>query len=89
MRASISESSFAVVTISAPASGACCVKVSAASPVPGASYKVVRGDMLTQIALEAYGDASKFVLIQKANPNLRNGPDRIYFDQVIFIPLSP
>jgi hypothetical protein len=35
LRASTSERVLAVVTITAPESGACCVRVSAASPVPG------------------------------------------------------
>ncbi len=61
----------------------------ASTPVPGARYKVVRGDMLTDIALRAYKDASKYILIQRANPSLRNGPDRIFYDQVIFIPPAP
>jgi len=30
--------------------------------------------------------ASKFRLIQSANPGIRNSPDRILVDQVIFIP---
>jgi nucleoid-associated protein YgaU len=55
-------------------------------PVAGATYKVVRGDMLSQIALQVYGDASKFRMIQAANPSLRNKPNRILADQVIFIP---
>jgi nucleoid-associated protein YgaU len=63
--------------------------VPASDPVPGARYKVVRGDMLTEIALRAYRDASKYKLIQAANPNLRNGPDIILVDQVIFIPPAP
>ncbi len=45
--------------------------------------------MLSDIALQAYGDASKFMLIQRANPGLRNGPNRIFYDQVIFIPPAP
>jgi nucleoid-associated protein YgaU len=45
--------------------------------------------MLTEIALRAYKDASKYTLIQKANPGLRNGPNRIYYDQVIYIPPMP
>jgi len=45
--------------------------------------------MLSEIARRAYKDASKFTLIQKANPGLRNGPDRIYYDQVIYIPPAP
>lgn len=57
-----------------------------ANPVPGAYYKVVRGDMLTDIALRAYRDAHKFVLIQKANPDLRHGPNLILTDQTLYIP---
>lgn len=56
------------------------------APVPGAYYKVVRGDMLTDIAVRAYRDASKFLVIQRANPSLRASADRILVDQVIFIP---
>lgn len=56
------------------------------NPVAGAKYKVVRGDMLSDIALKVYGDASKFRLIQAANPDIRNKPNRILVDQVIFIP---
>jgi LysM repeat protein len=59
------------------------------APVPGAYYKVVRGDMLSEIAVRAYRDASKFLIIQKANPSLRASADRILVDQVIFIPRAP
>jgi hypothetical protein len=55
------------------------------APVAGSKYTVVRGDMLSDIAFQAYGDASKFRLIQAANPRIRN-KDRILVDQVIFIP---
>jgi len=55
------------------------------TPVPGSKYKVARGDMLTDIAFQVYGDASKFRLIQAANPGIRN-KDRILVDQVIVIP---
>ena len=41
--------------------------------------------MLSDIALQAYGDASKFRLIQAANPGIRN-KDRILVDQVLTIP---
>ena len=41
--------------------------------------------MLSDIAFQVYGDASKFRLIQAANPRIRN-KDRILVDQVIFIP---
>lgn len=55
------------------------------APVAGASYRVVRGDMLSDIAFQVYHDASKFRLIQAANPGIHN-KDRILVDQVIFIP---
>ena len=58
-------------------------------PVPGTRYTVVRGDMLSQIALQAYKDPAKYPLILRANPNLKHGPDIIYYDQVIFIPPAP
>ncbi len=59
------------------------------TPVPGASYRVVRGDMLSAIAKQAYRDASKFRLIQQANPNLHNQSDLILVDQMIYIPPAP
>jgi nucleoid-associated protein YgaU len=55
------------------------------APVAGSRYRVVRGDMLSDIAFQVYHDASKFRLIQAANPSIRN-KDRILVDQVIFIP---
>jgi nucleoid-associated protein YgaU len=55
------------------------------APVAGSRYRVVRGDMLSDIAFQVYHDASKFRLIQQANPGIRN-KDRILVDQVIFIP---
>ena len=70
----------------APAnSGAASQPQAASAPVPGSTYKVMRGDMLSDIALQAYGDASKFHLIQAANPGIHN-KDRILVDQVITIP---
>jgi nucleoid-associated protein YgaU len=56
------------------------------TPVAGANYKVVRGDMLSHIARTAYGSSFKFRLIQAANPSLLHKPDLILIDQVIFIP---
>lgn len=55
------------------------------APVAGSRYRVMRGDMLSDIAFQVYHDASKFRLIQAANPGIRN-KDRILVDQVIFIP---
>jgi nucleoid-associated protein YgaU len=73
----------------APAQGAAnAQEVSSSRPVPGQRYRVVRGDMLSAIALEAYGDASLFRLIQRANPGVANA-DHIYSDQVITLPPRP
>jgi nucleoid-associated protein YgaU len=57
-------------------------------PVPGSQYRVAKGDMLSVIALQAYGDASRYLLILRANPGLRNA-DRIYYDQTISLPPKP
>jgi nucleoid-associated protein YgaU len=49
---------------------------------------VVKGDMLSEIALLAYGDASLYPLILRANPSLRNA-NHIYYDQMITLPPEP
>jgi nucleoid-associated protein YgaU len=59
----------------------------AALPAPGTYYKVVRGDTLSGIAQKAYHAASKYPLIEKANPNLLDGPDQIYIGQILYIPV--
>ena len=48
------------------------------------SYTVQRGDSLSRIAREIYGDATKYPLIQQAN-NLTD-PGRIWVGQVLVIP---
>jgi nucleoid-associated protein YgaU len=48
----------------------------------------VRGDRLSVIAQQAYGDASLYRMIQRANPSVRNA-DLIYSDQVITLPPEP
>jgi nucleoid-associated protein YgaU len=57
-------------------------------PVAGSRYRVVRGDRLSAIAQEIYGDPSLYPRIQRANPSVRNA-DLIYFDQVITLPPKP
>lgn len=71
-----------------PAPPAAAAPSSANGPVPGTRYKLVKGDMLSVIALQAYGNASLYPLIQRANPGLRNA-DRIYYDQTITLPPQP
>ncbi len=48
------------------------------------TYTVQRGDTLSKIALDFYGDAHKYPVIQKAN-NLAD-PNRIWVGQVLVIP---
>ena len=55
-------------------------------PAPGSYYRAVRGDMLTRIALAVYNDPFKYVVIQKANPALRDSPNLVLVNQVIYIP---
>jgi nucleoid-associated protein YgaU len=55
-------------------------------PAPGSYYRAVRGDMLTRIALAVYNDPFKYVVIQKANPMLRDTPNLVLVNQVIYIP---
>ena len=57
-------------------------------PVPGTRYKVVKGDMLSVIAEQAYGDPSFYPMIQRANPGVRNA-NRIFYDQMIILPPKP
>jgi len=47
---------------------------------------VKKGDTLGKIAKRAYGNASDFKKIYKANPDILNRPDRIYIGQKLRIP---
>lgn len=49
-------------------------------------YTVERGDTLSAIAREHYGDASKYMKIFEANRPLLEDPDEIYPGQVLRIP---
>ena len=53
-------------------------------PITGASYTIVSGDYLWDIAIRAYGDGYKWVEIAKAN-NLSN-PDIIHPGNVLKLP---
>jgi len=57
------------------------------SPEPEATfYTVVRGDTLSKIAKEHYGNAMKYPVIFEANKPMLEHPDRIYPGQVLRIP---
>ena len=49
-------------------------------------YTVVKGDSLSKIAKEVYGDAMKYPVIFEANKPMLTNPDLIYPGQVLRIP---
>ncbi len=49
-------------------------------------YTVVKGDSLSKIAKEFYGDATKYPVIFEANKPMLKDPDLIYPGQVLRIP---
>ena len=59
--------------------------VAADRPTAGELYKIVYGDELGRIALEAYGHAARASAIKDANP-LITDLDQIFVGQVIYLP---
>lgn len=49
-------------------------------------HTVVRGDTLSKIAKEVYGDAMKYPVIFEANKPMLTDPNKIYPGQVLYIP---
>jgi nucleoid-associated protein YgaU len=57
------------------------------SPEPEARfYTVVKGDTLSKVAKEMYGNANSYMKIFEANRPMLNHPDKIYPGQVLRIP---
>jgi nucleoid-associated protein YgaU len=57
------------------------------NPEPEARfYTVVKGDTLSKISKEHYGDANKYNVIFEANKPMLTHPDKIYPGQVLRIP---
>ena len=57
------------------------------NPEPEATfYTVQRGDTLSKIAKEQYGNAMKYPVIFEANKPMLSDPDKIYPGQVLRIP---
>lgn len=52
-------------------------------------YTVKKGDYLSKIAKEVYGDARKYNIIFEANKPMLKDPDLIYPGQVLVIPPRP
>ncbi len=62
-------------------------KMEVTEPEPEAKfYTVKKGDYLSKIAKEMYGDASKYNVIFEANKPMLNDPNLIYPGQVLRIP---
>ena len=60
---------------------------SSTAPAPsGRSYTVVKGDSLSKIAKQFYGDAQKWPKIYEANRDEIKNPDLIYPGQTFTIP---
>ena len=58
-----------------------------APPAPEKQFYTVRkGDYLSKIAKEVYGDAKKYPIIFEANKPMLKDPDLIYPGQVLVIP---
>ena len=49
-------------------------------------YTVVRGDTLSKISKEFYGDANKYMKIFEANKPMLSHPDKIYPGQMLRLP---
>ena len=49
-------------------------------------YTVVKGDTLSKIAKEQYGDANAYMQIFEANKPMLTHPDKIYPGQMLRIP---
>jgi nucleoid-associated protein YgaU len=60
--------------------------MSRGSRQPSKFYTVVKGDTLSKIAKEFYGDASKYPVIFEANTPMLKDPDLIYPGQVLRVP---
>ena len=57
-------------------------------PQPEGTYTVVRGDCLSRIAKDQYGDSSKWTVIYEANKGTIKNPNQIWPGQVLLIPAA-
>jgi nucleoid-associated protein YgaU len=71
----------------APAPSASAPPPPSVPPVAAArTYVVVKGDSLSRIAKQQYGDANKWPKIYEANRNIIKDPNLIYPGQTLRIP---
>jgi len=62
-------------------------QITVKNPTPEAKYHtVVKGDTLSKIAKEQYGDANAYMRIFEANKPMLKDPDKIYPGQLLRIP---
>jgi nucleoid-associated protein YgaU len=59
---------------------------STAPPAAGRTYTVVKGDSLSKIAKQFYGNAGEWKRIYEANKDTIKNPDMIYPGQTLKIP---
>lgn len=57
-------------------------------PQPEGTYTVVRGDCLSRIAKDQYGDSSKWIVIYEANKGVIKNPNQIWPGQILVIPAA-
>lgn len=62
------------------------MSVEVASTAPAQYYTVVKGDTLSKIAKQFYGDANAYMAIFEANKPMLKHPDKIYPGQNLRIP---
>jgi nucleoid-associated protein YgaU len=74
-----------VVASAAPAAGTPSAPAGATAPA-SVFYTVKKGDNLSTIAKEQYGNASKYMVIFEANKPMLKDPDKIFVGQVLRIP---
>jgi nucleoid-associated protein YgaU len=75
-----------VVASAAPAAGTPSAPTGAVPASASVFYTVKKGDNLSSIAKEQYGNASKYMVIFEANKPMLKDPDKIYVGQVLRIP---
>ena len=70
----------------APGASSSRAQASAGGETASTFYTVQKGDSLSKIAKDHYGDASKYPQIFEANKPMLKDPDKIYPGQVLRIP---
>ena len=75
-----------LISSQAPGASSSRAQASAGGETASTFYTVQKGDSLSKIAKDHYGDASKYPQIFEANKPMLKDPDKIYPGQVLRIP---